>query len=1221
MSNRFVIRCLIVLMFTALQSFAQGPGSVEISVVDQSGASVPGATISLTNLETSFARKGSTTQDGLFLANEMPAGRYKLSVAYAGFDPGSETVEVVSGTQTRITEKLMAGRAATSVQVLESTTDLQVTQQTVGARLTTKEITAIPTASRNFTHLIVAEPGVSAPLPDRTGKGMNLATAPGSQADDGSQSLNPSVNGARPTNNSLMINGVDTTNMMNGSGSLGNNINVPLDAIEVVDVQTALYSAKSGRNGGANLQIGTRMGANAFHGTASYFFQNEKFNANEFFLNRAGSVRPKFRRNEADGSIGGPVMIPHLYDGRNKTFFHTTLSYTNFLSGYANRATVYTGIPTGLGDVRTKETMADVANRYMREGQQDDPTFAQNLLTLLRTFPSEQVSFLEKKFYTSTTPGALALRTLTPDDINQVAINILNQKRSGQLLLPSVKPGMTILPGKGFFGREAQLVNSFPTFFESWSGVAGIEHNLSSKNRLRLSYIKSKQFVEEAFPWANSSASPTRGLTPGYVASFSDTHVFSPNWVNELRGGFFDLQNTRIAKYRDISNSSLGIYNPLEASLGGLASLMPTVDIDTQKSTSGIGNAWDFFDWQRQASVSNTTTWATSHHTLSFGGEFRRPTIGGEYMARTNGDLDYSNWLLFLTGHGAPGGGSDLDQGNTRRMFIFHDVSYFAQDDWKIRPGLSLNLGVRWDWYGTPSDTEGRIGNYYTADAAAAMGAQPGFQVPGNSEFFKPNFDPIKLGFVLSPGTPWNLNQVHKSVTNSTLREDYNNFAPRIGFAWQPHFNSNLAIRGGYGMFYERIGGAMKADLQLSAPFFFYSNVYGPEDMSHPYPRLNMNPFQIPFAVSIFRNANGAASWRKPDGTAFPNVEQFNPKNETFIDPLIKTPYTQQWTLNAQYKVTKGTLLDVRYVGTRGVGLLARVNLTQPLDPRITPVNGFTDIRDKAGALINPGFFVKPEFLGLNHQGGFKQLSNWGQSTYHGLQANFRGRIGQYVNANIGYTWSKAIDDVSSDRDVAEQDGYNLAGNRGPAGFDRTHRLTATWYATLPTPFRTVKAARAAFGGWQLSGFLTLQSGAPFEVLGTSTANVLWAQPSRVRASWAQGFTTANVYTVGRVQDRLDTFFDPKAFVNSPNSWGNEGRNLLRGPAQRQLDLSLGKEIRFSERLRAELRWEAFNVLNQATFGNPASTTVPASGLGTLGQINSTIGGPRTMQATVRVKF
>jgi len=148
-------------------------------------------------------------------------------------------------------------------------------------------------------------------------------------------------------------------------------------------------------------------------------------------------TRPKFRRNESTGTIGGPVVIPGLYDGRNKTFFFATVGYTRFLSGYANRSTVYTGIPTGLGDVRTRDTMAVVANRYIAEGVQDDPTLPQNILTRIRTFPADQVSFLERKFFTNTTPGQVAFRSMTPSDIHPVAINILNKKRNGSFYCPA----------------------------------------------------------------------------------------------------------------------------------------------------------------------------------------------------------------------------------------------------------------------------------------------------------------------------------------------------------------------------------------------------------------------------------------------------------------------------------------------------------------------------------------------------------------------------------------------------------------------------------------------------------------------------------------------------------------------------------------------------------------------------------------------------------------
>ena len=288
-----------------------------------------------------------------------------------------------------------------------------------------------------------------------------------------------------------------------------------------------------------------------------------------------------------------------------------------------------------------------------------------------------------------------------------MAINILNQKRNGSFLLPSADPRLRLMPATATFGEERELVQSFPTFFKNWAGSATIDHNFTSSNRLRLNYSNTSQFVEEAFGWANSSPSPTQGQSPSYTATLNHYKSFGARWLNHLRGGWFELFNTRIAVHRDIFNSTLGIYNPLEPAIGGLASLMPTIDISTQRSTAGIGNAWDFFDRQRTANLTNTTSYTSGRHTLSFGPELRRTTIAGEYMARTNGDLDYDSWVLFFTGHGASGGGSDLDMGDTRRNFIIWDTSLFVQDDWRVRKGLTINAGLRWDFYGTPRDIRG----------------------------------------------------------------------------------------------------------------------------------------------------------------------------------------------------------------------------------------------------------------------------------------------------------------------------------------------------------------------------------------------------------------------------------------------------------------------------------------------------------------------------------
>ena len=1201
------MRLLGITLLLPLALFAQC--SLTVSVEDASAGRIAKAAVRLRDQTTSRVLAATTTAEGLASFIAVPCSAYQLTAAFTGFEESTTAVRLTERTPAQLKLILRTRGLTEQVQIIEGADLLQTNRATQSISLSAQQIQSMPTSSRNITHLLVAEAGVNAPLPDRTGRGMNLATSPGGQADDGSQSLNPSVNGARPTNNSMAINGLDATNMMNASGGLGNSINVPLDALEMVEMQTALYSASTGRNGGGNISLITRSGTNSYHGSGYHFLQNEQFNANEFFLNRAGTARPKFRRNETGATLGGRII-------RDKTFFFASVQRTDFISGFAQRAIAATGVPVGLGETRTRQSIADVANQWLQSGAQGNPAFANNFLTSIRAFPAEQIPGLESKFFTNSTPGNVTLRTLTAQDIHPVAVNVLNQKRDGKFLLPSYSSSMVPLIGNASFGNEGLLQQSFPTFYNSWAGSGSIEHNFSTANRLRLNYIQSASKVEEAFGWANSSPSPTTGLTPSYTASLQHTKTIGTQWVSEFRGGFFELFNTRISKFRDITNSSLGIFNPLEGAVAGLASLMPTIDINTQRSTSGIGNAWDFFDRQRVINVSETLSYTRAKHTMQFGAEFRRPTIKGEYMARTNGDLDYGNWALFFTGHGAAGGGSDLDQGDTRRHFKMKDFSTFFQDDWRIRRGLTINLGVRYDYYGNPNDADGRIGNYYTASTAKAFGLdKPGFYVDPKSAFFQPNFDPLKLGIVVEPGTPFNLDGVYKAPWASTIKPDFNNIAPRIGMAWQ--ITPKLVVRSGYGMFYERTSGAIKTDLQLSAPFFIYQNVPAPVDMADPYPKLNVNPFQIPFNVTILRNpTTGAPTWRRFDGSAFPATSPFSAKNNTFVDPLLQTPYVQQWTMNVQFEPTPGSLVDVRYVGSRGVGLMARLNLAQPIDPRVTPVNGFNDITTSTGALISPDFFVKPEFLGLNRSGGFRQRSNWGQAGYNSLQANFRRRLGKWVTGNFSYTWAKSLDNVSSDGGVIEHNVFNLANNRGPSDFDRTHRFTGVYVVDLPSPTRF----KAVLGGWSLSGLMTLQSGSPFSALGNATTNARWAQPARVRPSFAPGKTIEDARRTGPTQDRLSQYFNPAAFTDSLDTWGNAGRNILRGPSQVQYDFMLGKIVKIRESEQLELRWETYNAFNQATFTNPAST-LAAGGPGTAGVISSTIGGPRTMQVALRYRF
>jgi hypothetical protein len=395
--------------------------------------------------------------------------------------------------------------------------------------------------------------------------------------------------------------------------------------------------------------------------------------------------------------------------------------------------------------------------------------------------------------------------------------------------------------------------------------------------------------------------------------------------------------------------------------------------------------------------------------------------------------------------------------------------------------------------------------------------------------------------------------------------------------------------------------------------------VPAPLDMADPYPQLNVNPFQIPLNVRIARDANGTPRWIKGDGTTFPAMSPFSAKNNTFIDPLIETPSMQQWSTNVQWEASRHLLVDLRYVGSRGQDLLGKLNLAVPLDPRVTPVNGFTDIRDARGALINPDFFVPAEFLGLSHNGGFSQLTNVGRSTYHSFQGNLRGRFGTRAFLQAGYTYGKTLDTLSSDRSLVEHDPRRPENNYGFADYDRTHRLTTAWALSLPGSDRP-GLLRALARDWQVSGLFTWQSGTPFSVLGASTTNAIFAQVSRVRVSYAPGATLADAQGSGPITDRLDNYFDVTAFRDSGDAWGDTGRNILRGPSQRQVDLSLSRQLPVAGGQRIELRWDVFNVFNEPVFSNPASTFA-ANGPGNAGRITSTIGGPRTMQLGVKYVF
>jgi hypothetical protein len=987
----------------------------------------------------------------------------------------------------------------------------------------------------------------------------------------GRNSQNISVNGGRVTNNNFQINGIDANSMGTNSAP---SLAVPApETIQEFKVQTSLYDATFGRSGGGNIQAVTKSGGNDFHGGGYGFLRNARWNANNPFLIAAGVPRPVLTRKVLGGFLGGPIK-------QDKLFFFGSFQATRERNGASiiNSLSSNVLIAPGLTDNRSE------AN-------------------LLATF------------------HPLTLLGVPATTINPTALALLNAKLpNGQFLIPTPT------------AANGTYTGSTPSVFDENQFNANIDYRYNEANNFSFKFFYSNAPQTLVLPsflgggpnvpgYGNFQQNNNRLITGQYV------HIFSPRVFNELRAGYNFIRVDAFPQ-EPINDSAVGITRSNANLFPGLG--LVRINAGAGGIVFGTSATIDVKAVAPSTTLSDTLSITKGSHNIRTGGEFRYNENNYGLNFFTRGQIDFASFSNFLVG--APLF-SIFGSGIGNRSLRASDYNFFAQDDWKVSRNFTLNLGLRYELDLPPYDTRGRIATFdpalYVPRPLAVGGVPVGPPIGGY----------VQAGNVISQYDVASMPNVGKRVVNSI---DPNNFAPRVGFAYSPLDSGRLVLRGGYGIFYSRTS-FQYITLNVIAPPTY---VFG---VSPLFPPIS-NPY---FAA--------------PPTSAFPTLVPGVALAGTLFDRNIRTPYLHQYNVSGQYELSRNFLFELAYVGTEGVNLFRQVGINQ--SRLASPANPITNA--VTGAVITSNTpanaSLRAPFQGVSINGFFQNQSTAG-SKYDSLQASLTRRFSAGLQFLVSYTLAKSTDNASGQGGgpgaggvlnpgavgetspiLGNQLAYNA--NRGRSDFDRKHRLVVSALYDLPTPgfARSSQGGKLLLGDWQLSTIVTSMSGLPIDIVdtgsgsfyGLSGGSAPLARPNLI------GDPFSNV--------PAGFFFNPLAFARPvvaagaiiPSSGGtatagavgtdigNIGRNILRGPHQNNVDLSVIKRFRFLETKTIEFRTEFFNLFNTVNYANPISdlnavpaanfnadgTINPALGAGRFGRIISTSSNPRLIQFGLKFTF
>ncbi len=1142
-----------------------GTGAISGVVRDPAGAFVPEASITVTSLATGLTRQISSGSGGEYSIQLLQPGRYKLEVTKAGFTTLDFPSIVVNVTQiTTINARLTVGATRPTVKVQATGQLLQTESSTLGSVVTGEMVRSLPLAVRNYTQIITLSPGVASEVTNAAEFGR------GGGGNGGAATDSPVAAGTNFQENNFQMDGVEIDNL-GGSGSFTGGVAIPNpDTIAEFKVQTSQYDASFGRNAGANVNLVTKTGSNQFHGSIWEFFRNEDLNANDFFRKRQGQPRAVLRQNQPGMTFGGPIK-------KDKVFLFTSYQSTRQLNGLDPQCSVALNEPPLTND------RSAAALGALFAGQ---PTFTQE----------------------NGIPGGA---TVLPDGSNIApqALALFNLKLpNGQYIIPTPQRIDTTLP---FAGQGVSTISSACHFNEDQFMTNGDwDQSAATQWQVRFFFANSQQAY--TFPGPNLGGSAVPGFPleePNHFRNLSITnnHIFTPNLLNQAEVGYHrvwvDTSQQEAFKYSDIG--------------------VPVPSFDTLPEINFLGGITLGGNGQTVKLALNTyvfqdtVSWTHGNHAFRFGGGVTRNQynlVSLQYLA----GMIFGTYPDALLGQSAAQNGTpfsnmylsiDFPNEDSRKWRTL-DYHGYAQDDYKVTPRLTLNLGFRYERIGDISDALGRTSNFDITHAdpnPPAGGSLAGFVVGSNY-----------------PATP--PQGVTRSPSKLAIAGDgQNTLNPRVGFAWQLPDTGRVVLRGGYGVYHETPTGQPNLQLVLNPPYGELRELVG--------------------------GSNAAASWAAPfapfSGNTFPFFTPYSPTTALSLFTYannFRPAVIQHFSLNAQAELARNTVLEVGYLGTRGQHILITRLPDQALSASTAnPIRGQID-----NTVANIPLRLPIEGFG---QSVFQQIESTGSSWYHALLANFTKRFENGSEVQVAYTWSRSLSDTLEAS--VGPNGGTRAGNQnnsradyGPDYFNRPNRLVANFVYQIPTHFRPTSLAGEALGGWAANGVITIQSGHSLFAENTNATNAFGINGTdQDFAELTPNCSSSQLGTRGSVTGKLNNYFNRSCFTSTypviggkepagtcanplpdgscpaiATNFGNSKPGLIRGPAQNNVDFALAKTFSFSVRDRranAEFRTELFNAFNAPQFSDPGMDLDSP----TFGVITTTAVAPRIMQLALKLNF